>query len=95
MPPLLRGLREPSVGSLVWVACVGHTGYHSLCVITDGLECSEGSPEGEAEEGTSALPISLESFKHNYIVPNAALVLPTHSVAAPSTRHLPGQSDGP
>jgi len=42
-------------------------------VITDGLE---EDPEYPDEDH----PLSLGSFKHNYIVPNASLVLPTHTV---------------
>jgi hypothetical protein len=49
-------------------------GYHSLCLIVDG----EGVPAEEAASLAEDRGIPLDHFKHNYIVPNAALVLPTH-----------------
>jgi len=46
-------------------------GYHSLCVIPDG---------DIPEDAASQLGISMARFKHNYIVPNTSLVLPSHVV---------------
>jgi len=55
-------------------------GYHSLCLITEGDYATRESDNAE-EELKLNHGITLGTFKHNFIIPNASLVLPTHYVS--------------